>query len=50
MTRYFIDYDYGETSGVTGWILYKDGIVLSRHGSWEEARDRRNELERPVEA
>jgi hypothetical protein len=48
MSRYTVQYDYGETSGVTGWILYKDGIVLSRHGSWAEARDRRNELEQAV--
>lgn len=35
--RYFIRYDFGDADGVTGWLLLKDGIVLSKHGSWDEA-------------
>lgn len=35
--RYQILYDFGDKSHVTGWLLLKDGIVLSKHGSWDEA-------------
>lgn len=38
--RFQILYDFGDQSGVTGWLLLKDGIVASTHGSWAEAAHR----------
>lgn len=36
--RFQIIYDFGDKTHVTGWLLLKDGIVLSKHKSWEAAK------------
>lgn len=41
---YSITYDFGMESGVTGWVLYADGIVLSKYRMWEEADAERRRL------
>lgn len=46
---YSITYDFGDESGVTGWILYEDGIVLSKHPTWEEANAKRERLKGAAE-
>lgn len=41
---YSVSYDFGIESGVTGWNLYADGIVLAQYRMWEEADAERKRL------